>query len=64
MIGKFYESLEVNKPKKIDIVIGTLLLGMGVLLVFISVEVYKLNNNPRYNVEIEKIHTKHFYKGE
>ena len=45
----------MNKPKKIDIVIGILLLITGVLLVFISVEVYKLNNNHRYNVEIEKI---------
>ncbi len=56
----------MNKPKKIDIVIGTLLLIMGVLLLFTSVEVYKLNNNPRYNVEIEKIEytPNDFYKGE
>ena len=56
----------MSKTKKIDIVIGVLLLIMGVLLVFISVEVYKLNNNPRYNVEIEKIEytPNDFYKGE
>ena len=56
----------MNKPKGIDIVIGVLLLIMGVLLVFISVEVYKLNNNPRYNVEIEKIEPtpSDFYKGD
>ena len=56
----------MNKPKVIDIVIGTLLLITGVLLAFISVEVYKLNNNPRYNVEIEKIEytPSDFYKGE
>ena len=56
----------MNKTKKIDIVIGVLLLIMGVLLVFISVEVYKLNNNPRYNVEIEEIEPtpSDFYKGE
>jgi hypothetical protein len=45
----------MNKLKGIDIVIGVLLLIMGVLLVFISVEVYKLNNNPRYNIEIEEV---------
>ena len=45
----------MSKIKKIDIIIGTLLLVMGVLLVFISVEVYKLNNNPRYNIEIEEV---------
>ena len=56
----------MSKTKKIDIVIGVLLLIMGVLLVFMSVEVYKLNNNPRYNVEIEKIEyiPSDFYKGE
>ncbi len=56
----------MNKPKVIDIVIGTLLLITGVLLAFISVEVYKLNNNPRYNVEIEKIEytPSDFYKGD
>ena len=45
----------MSKTKNIDIVIGALLFIMGVLLVFISVEVYKLNNNPRYNVEIEEV---------
>ena len=45
----------MNKPKVIDIIIGTLLLITGMLLVFISVEVYKLNNNPRYNIEIEEV---------
>ncbi len=53
----------MNKPKKINIVIGTLLLIMGVLLVFISVEVYKLNNNPRYNVEIEEVKPEYDLQG-
>lgn len=45
----------MNKIKKIDLMIGVLLLIMGVLLVFMGVEVYKLNNKPRYNVEIEEV---------
>ncbi len=53
----------MNKPKKIDIAIGALLLITGVLLVFISVEVYKLNNNPRYNIEIEEVEPEYDLQG-